>query len=234
MTYNIKYYKTGHESSELNAIKLEITKAKPDLLLLQDANNAVNGPIGALLRGWNVRALGQYAIASRLPLSDAQLGSISFLGRNHPYLRCQLMVGPQVIRVYSVHLLTPRSGLAAIKHREGISEFELETKVRLVQAQELTDDLKRESSPVILAGDFNAPLQSLVCRTVMHGRLQDAFAAAGRGYGYTYGHSLRLGQSFVRIDHIFVDPRLAVADCWTGDASGSDHRPVIADITIPQ
>jgi len=234
MTYNIKYYKTRNVDGDLSAIAKQITEAKPDLLLLQDASASLDGRIAELLRGWNVCAFGQYVIASRLPLSESHVGSISFFGHSHSYLRCQLQVGTRFISIYDVHLLTPRSGLAAIRYREGISEFESETRARLVQAGELAEDLQRETLPVIVAGDFNAPLASMVCRRATRGRLLDAFANAGRGYGYTYGHSLKFGKSFVRIDHVFVDPRLGVTDCWAGDASGSDHRPVIADIVIPR
>jgi endonuclease/exonuclease/phosphatase (EEP) superfamily protein YafD len=62
--------------------------------------------------------------------------------------------------------------------------------------------------------------------------LRDAFSTAGLGYGYTYGHGLRLGHSFVRIDHILVSRHWDVVRSWTGGAAGSDHRPVIADLVL--
>jgi endonuclease/exonuclease/phosphatase (EEP) superfamily protein YafD len=234
MTYNIKYYKTQNDEQDLKAIWTQIAAANPDILLLQDATNSEHGPLGELLRGWSICVFGQYVIASRLPLSNAQVGSISFFGQSHTYLRCQLRAGSRLIDVYNVHLLTPRFGLVSIKNFEGISDLQTETSDRLVQAHELAKDLKADTLPAIVAGDFNAPLQSIVCQTIMQDKKQDAFAAAGRGYGYTYGHSLRFRHSFVRIDHIFADSTLSVIDCWAGKADGSDHRPVIADIALPQ
>jgi endonuclease/exonuclease/phosphatase (EEP) superfamily protein YafD len=62
--------------------------------------------------------------------------------------------------------------------------------------------------------------------------LRDAFSSAGRGYGYTHGHSTRLGFSFLRIDHVLLSPEIGVADCFVGQKEASDHRPVIADLLL--
>ena len=69
-------------------------------------------------------------------------------------------------------------------------------------------------------------------RTLLALGLRDAFASAGRGYGYTYGHTLRPAFSFLRIDHVLVGPEFEVRDCFVGGDEGSDHRPVIADIAL--
>ena len=60
----------------------------------------------------------------------------------------------------------------------------------------------------------------------------DAFSIAGTGFGYTYGHSLWPGISFLRIDHVLVSPEFDVADCFTGNKQGSTHRAVVADTIL--
>jgi endonuclease/exonuclease/phosphatase (EEP) superfamily protein YafD len=229
MTYNIKY---GQRN--IQAALAEIRAAKPDLLLLQDAGRTMSRDLGSFLKDWNVRSFGQYVIASHLPLSKPEICWISFPGEQHSSLRCELAIGGRQVRVYDVHLLTPREGLSTMKEDagEGVGEMERNTSARLHQADALQAALQQERGPVILTGDLNAPEQSLVCRKLRAAGLRDAFSAAGRGYGYTYGHMLRFGHSFMRIDHIMVSPHWRVRSCWTGGAEGSDHRPVIADMVL--
>jgi endonuclease/exonuclease/phosphatase (EEP) superfamily protein YafD len=83
-----------------------------------------------------------------------------------------------------------------------------------------------------VAGDLNAPDSSVVVRSLLDTGLRDAFATAGMGYGYTWGHTLRPGVSFLRLDHILVGPEFGVADCFVGGAQASAHRPVIADLFL--
>jgi endonuclease/exonuclease/phosphatase (EEP) superfamily protein YafD len=86
--------------------------------------------------------------------------------------------------------------------------------------------------PVIVAGDLNAETDSPVVRRLLATGLRDAFSSAGRGYGYTHGHSLRLRISFLRIDHILVGPTIGVRECFPGGMDASDHRPVIATLLL--
>ena len=99
---------------------------------------------------------------------------------------------------------------------------------RLQEADELAGWLRQEHEPTLQTGHLNAPLQSLFCRLCGVG-LRDAFAEAGRGYGYTYGGYT----PYVRIDHILVSRQWQVENCSAGSAAGSDHCPVIADLTLP-
>ncbi|MEO5771746.1 MAG: hypothetical protein ABIQ29_06725, partial [Burkholderiaceae bacterium] len=64
--------------------------------------------------------------------------------------------------------------------------------------------------------------------------LHNAFSLAGRGYGYSYGHSLRWGYDFLRIDHIYVSRDIDVIDSFVAAGDASEHRPVVADLVLPQ
>jgi endonuclease/exonuclease/phosphatase (EEP) superfamily protein YafD len=76
--------------------------------------------------------------------------------------------------------------------------------------------------PRIVAGDFNAPVESRIYRDEWEG-WTNAFSAAGFGLGST-----RLnGWIRARIDHVLVDDEWKVVDAQPGRDVGSDHRPMI-------
>jgi endonuclease/exonuclease/phosphatase (EEP) superfamily protein YafD len=136
------------------------------------------------------------------------------------------------VTLYNVHLLSPRIGIVSVRHLH-VSPIKQNTADRLYEVKRLTDSLRQEEGPLILTGDLNAPVQSLVCRQLFDLGLRDAFSEAGQGYGYTYGQYTRLGYPYVRIDHIMVNAPWQVQACWIGNSTGSDHIPVIADLFLP-
>lgn len=232
MTYNVKWARRS-----ASAIAREIATARPDLLLLQDAQAVLDTEVAASLREYSIVQSGQYLVASRYPLEapeirpfpGAPLRSTAF-----EYFRCRARIGATAVSVYDVHLLTPRSGLLAVRHEgdQGLGDWESNTAARLLQAAVLAGALRAESGPVLLGGDLNAPIQSMVCQALAGAGLADAFSAAGRGYGYTYGHLLRLRHDYLRIDHLMASRHWELLDCWTGGGEGSDHRPVIAELRL--
>jgi len=227
MTYNVKW--GGRDG---NAIVRDIETFRPDLIQMQDAGGVMDGAIGKELAGWNVRTDGQYLVASRLPLAGLEARDLPFPG-SPPYhcVRYLLRVGGADVAVYDVHLLSPRAGLLSVR-RQQTEGMEGNAEQRLFEADRLADYVRAEPGPALLTGDLNAPVQSLVCRRLFGAGLRDAFSEAGFGYGYTYGAYTRVGSPFVRIDHVLVSRRWRVRHCWVGSAAGSDHCPVIADLTL--
>ncbi len=240
MTYNVKDYVALDSAGGFANIADEIARHDPDILILQDAGQIntsfEEAPVTMmpLFGNRQVYAFGQYAVASRYPLSGCHPGKISFREYAHTYVYCTVSTGFTQIDLYTAHFLTPRGGLNAVRHERlsGIEEWEQNVSDRMIQAAALAKDVRGSVRPVILAGDFNAPDSSLVVRQLVDAGVRDAFAAAGLGYGYSYGHSLRPGISFLRIDHIFVSPSIGVADCFVGGKFASPHRPVIADLLL--
>ncbi len=88
--------------------------------------------------------------------------------------------------------------------------------------------------PVILCGDFNALPSWPVCLR-LRGRLQDAQIKLNnhRPRNTWFGR-----YPCARIDHVFVDPSIEVADIEVPNTEltrvASDHLPLIADVRIPQ
>jgi endonuclease/exonuclease/phosphatase (EEP) superfamily protein YafD len=237
MTYNVKDYIALESPDGLALISDEVVRHDPDILMFQDAarlKTVAPFALKLLYGDRQVYTFGQYAVASRYPLTNCKPGKISYRGRQHTYVQCIVNTGFTQIDLYTAHFLTPREGLNAVRHERfsGIYEWEQNVADRMTQAEALAAAINSSIRPVIVAGDFNAPNSSLVVRTLLSTGIRDAFSSAGKGYGYTYGHSLRPGISFLRIDHIFVSPSIGVTDCYVGGKLASPHRPVIANLLL--
>lgn len=238
MTYNIKDYVSARRPAGLGEIALEIDRHDPDIVVMQDARRVADDDapekVLSILGDRLKFSFGQYVVASRFPLRDCGRGDIPFRGEAHTYVTCVVAANGTEFQLVTVHFITPRSGLAAVRADPlgAIGEWKENVSDRMTQAEELAWHLRSHRLPLVVAGDLNAPDTSLVVRTLLDIGLRDTFATAGVGYGHTWGHSLRPRFSFLRIDHILVGPEIAVANCFVGGAEGSEHRPVIADLYL--
>ncbi len=233
MTYNVQLW----QRANVPAIISEIREAAPDILCLQDARGASRGQVAEFLRDWHVASAGQYVIASKFPVIDSTVGDISYRGEEHSYLRARLDVAGQPITVISAHFITPRDALTVVRSdsfvTDGIPIVKTNLSDRLTQARALAGDVRGLSGPLIVAGDLNAPPPALASRMLTDAGLIDVFANSGRGYGYTFGHTLAAGLSFLRIDRILASREFFLVRAAVGSAEGADHRPVVADMVLP-
>jgi vancomycin resistance protein VanJ len=226
MTYNVKWGKRNPQ-----AIAETIRRFHPDVLVMQDSAGILSSPVQEALNGYYTKTLYQCSVASRYPILNARSLALAPDDPNYHSMQFQIRFDRRLVTIYSVHLLSPRWALLDLLKgntdilREGAQH-------RLAQANGILK-LLHPQEPTIVAGDFNSPPTSLVCRMLeQEGHLQDAFAQAGRGYGYTYGQYLLPPFPFLRIDHIFTGPQWQIHNCQTGDGIGSDHCPVVADLTL--
>jgi endonuclease/exonuclease/phosphatase family metal-dependent hydrolase len=241
MTYNIKSYRAASRRDGFDQIAEEIGGHDPDIIVMQDAHELVNSGLPqemlAVLPHRKFYSNGQYVVASRYPLRDCKPGDIAFGSGKQTYVRCTVTVAGNPVDLFVAHFITPREGLNAARHEQigGMDDWQQNFASRLTQAHKLeTDLIKRDRHrPVIVAGDLNAAEHSPVVQNLLATGLRDAFSTAGVGYGYTVGHALKPGLSFLRIDHILVSPEIGVRSCITGWRGASEHRPVIADLVLP-
>jgi endonuclease/exonuclease/phosphatase (EEP) superfamily protein YafD len=84
----------------------------------------------------------------------------------------------------------------------------------------------------VLAGDFNATFDHAALRAVLGLGYDDAARAAGKGLAWTW-RPLRLRFPRLALDHVLVDPRIAIASVELVPVSGSDHRAVVAELVLP-
>ena len=154
------------------------------------------------------------AVWSRLPLRPA--GAVPG-GFEQPTVLVDAGDGPDV-ELTAVHLMPPSSS------------------ADLVRAW--TADLAALPAPGagvlrVLAGDFNASMDHAAFRAVLDRGYRDAARAVGRAMVWTWA-PLRPRFPRLAIDHVLVDPRIAVAAVDVVAVPGSDHRSVVAELVVPR
>ncbi|WP_410813320.1 endonuclease/exonuclease/phosphatase family protein [Micromonospora sp. 067-2] len=85
----------------------------------------------------------------------------------------------------------------------------------------------------ILAGDFNATLDHSPLRALLRTGYVDAADASGQGLTGTWGPYDGDLIPPVTIDHVLVDRRIAVRSVNVYALPHTDHRPVLATLTLP-
>jgi endonuclease/exonuclease/phosphatase family metal-dependent hydrolase len=84
----------------------------------------------------------------------------------------------------------------------------------------------------VLAGDFNATYDHAALRAVRRMGWADAAQRVGRGLAWTW-RPLRLPWPRLVLDHVLIDPRIAVAAVDLERVPGSDHRSLVVDLVLP-
>ncbi|MBG0567836.1 endonuclease/exonuclease/phosphatase family protein [Actinoplanes aureus] len=90
-----------------------------------------------------------------------------------------------------------------------------------------------DSTPRILLGDFNATLDHRKLRDLIDTGYRDAADAVGKGLVASWGPYDGDLIPPVTIDHVLVDERIGVRDVEVFAVSRSDHRAVVASLTVP-
>ncbi|MET0415843.1 MAG: endonuclease/exonuclease/phosphatase family protein [Actinoplanes sp.] len=86
--------------------------------------------------------------------------------------------------------------------------------------------------PIVLLGDFNATLDHGPLRDLIGSGYRDAAHAAGAGLSRTWPEDNRFVPP-VTIDHVLADKRIGVRDVTVHPIPESDHRAIIAALTVP-
>jgi endonuclease/exonuclease/phosphatase (EEP) superfamily protein YafD len=85
----------------------------------------------------------------------------------------------------------------------------------------------------ILAGDFNATLDHAELRRLLDTGYEDAAAQVGAGLHGTWPRGRRFPPP-VTIDHVLADQRCGVRAVSVHTIPGTDHRAVLAELTLPR
>jgi vancomycin resistance protein VanJ len=97
--------------------------------------------------------------------------------------------------------------------------------------RDVLGQIEKLDDPLIVIGDFNlTDQQSMYAPLTRH--LRDAHRESGWGMGFTFTRFPNVGVPMWRIDYVFYSPDLVALRTSTGDYGGSDHRPVIAELTF--
>ncbi|WP_127543142.1 endonuclease/exonuclease/phosphatase family protein [Actinoplanes sp. OR16] len=89
-------------------------------------------------------------------------------------------------------------------------------------------------TPRILLGDFNSTLDHKLLRDLIKSGYRDAADTTGKGWIGTWGPYDGDPIPPVTIDHVLADERIGIRDVEVHGVTGSDHRAVMATLTIPE
>ena len=210
-----------------------VKSERPDVLIVNEWPSAASELCPCLPAGWHVAEHQNTAVFSRYPIKSVEkLGPDRFRKPwRAPALRCELETPSGTIYVVGLHLDTPREGLEAIRESLWNAGAQMEQMAEDRRSEsELASQMAAESiEPVIVAGDFNMPVDSTLYKRYWS-RWQNAFSTAGLGYGQT-----KFTRFFgIRIDHVLASQEWQVLTARVGPNLGGDHRPVVVDLQLKQ
>lgn len=134
-----------------------------------------------------------------------------------PQARFVVQLDGRDVAFYNIHLMPPKSGAYTVTQR--------------AQFTDLLALLRAERLPTVLCGDFNFTNASAFADELERLGFVDVHVLNGRGRGTTW---LNLGVARwlpgVRLDHIYISRGLTSPTSRVGVGTGSDHRPVTAEI----
>ena len=212
-----------------------IRKTNADIVALQECPR---DPGLSLPAGWQSVREGELIIWSRYPLQRGN--SLQALHPPHVWPResmlcCTVQTPKEALSFCTVHLPSLRYGLTTVLDRKTILSFsrrvllEQETLHRLRISGEIFRAIGALPGPVVIAGDFNMPVDSPMYQDVWAG-YENTFSEVGYGYGWTQRARYRGIPVVLRIDHVLVGAGLEASFSGVGPDIGSDHLPLITDI----
>ncbi len=155
------------------------------------------------------------ALYSRLPLREIRDVPSSLAGPL-PAGSIQPAQGPAV-SVYVVHPPPPIDGT-----RVAELAADLETIPSAGGSEQLT----------VIAGDFNSTIDNAALRDVLARGYIDAAETTGAGLIPTWPAG-RVFPPQVTVDHVLVDERASMTNTQIFNIAGSDHRAVLAELSLP-
>ncbi len=214
-----------------------LRRVDADIVALQEVTSetevALNRDLDDIYPHREIRGLGipGMALLSRFPIASVEWLELS---QGRPDLIATLDLDGEPITVMNVHPQPPRLSRSGLETRPGATE----------QFEGILEIASGVEGPLVLLGDFNiTPLHSGYAELEGLG-LIDTFGAEGVGPGFTYPARLpAIGEvdwalgllpvtPFIRIDYIWVSEHWQTESASVGKAIGSDHRPVVATVTL--
>lgn len=216
-----------HGNVRLDEFAAGLAAHEPDVLFIQEYDRRVATAVAesgladelhhtreAYAPGWSTGI----AIYSRYPLENLEV----FFITNRPVIRADITVDGRSLRVFSIHSVSPGGRWTVNPWNDGWRDY-----VEVFEA---------EAGPFLVAGDFNMTQHHRWYGELQDIGLKNCHEERGRGNATTwpYGNGRLLYRVFppIRIDHVFASAGATCISITEGEAIGSDHRPVIADIAI--
>ena len=250
MTFNCRNFQVNYDQlADVELIQDVLEMHKPDVVFLQEFHYGKK-PIKELEEMF--KSIGGYeyafpfrksdlAIFSNYPLSEKYANR--FENSTNGFQQADIEIKGNTYRIFNVHLQTnsiselahciSHYGSLKSKHTwldifQMLGRYRDATRIRVGQAEDISEKIAKSSYPVFLCGDFNDVPQSFIYRK-LGSTLTDTFSKAGQGLGITYVEKI----PWLRIDYIFAPKNLSIQKTYVGKSNFSDHRPVITHIKLP-
>jgi endonuclease/exonuclease/phosphatase (EEP) superfamily protein YafD len=204
-------------NDDIGRMRDEILKQQPDVIVFQEFRS-FHQPLLDSLRATmpfqqTCTAEGPcgLAMASRIPWTATGAIGEGEQGGNPPLIWADFTAaGKQPFRIYGVHLAWPFDPLDQAANIDWLIDY-----------------LPRTKSPYIIAGDFNLSPWSW--------KLNKLAGETGLRRHVTLALSWPMHRlfPFVLIDNVLATPGIANISWRTADRVGSDHAPLVVDLTLP-
>lgn len=210
------------DNNQFQQVIDQVENVSPDVLLIIEYSNQWHRGLKPLHAKYPYRLLQTrwhgYGIAlfSKLPLQDAQVWQLTADQTDVPALSAEVKVGDRSLRLAGLHTMSPTSSLRM--------------DLRNDQMNEIADLLAESNEPTILMGDFNCTPWSPFFKDVIG---KCGYRDSRRGQGYLASWNLDTPALFwIPIDHGLVSQEVHVHQRSVGKACGSDHRPMIIELSV--
>lgn len=207
-------------------IKKQFAEIDPDVLVVVEYDHQWHAQLQSLIDEgaypYSVRAPRWHgfgiAIFSKLPLTNSQTLQLTSDITDAPMVVAEFKVGEQPFRVAGLHAFSPTSS-----HR---------MRLRNQQMTEAVEILNQSKIPTVVLGDFNCtPWSPFLDDFQKDSGYRDS--RAGFGYHGTWCARYRW-PALIPIDHAFVSPTVHVHDRFLGAHGGSDHYPIVVDLSLTE
>lgn len=238
-------HNVGQDLPDYDHITRVIRESGADVVLLQEVTNdfiqrhwpqlqttypfQVHGPL------LSQKMVGM-GVLSRYPLHNPENFKLDQQGLVFQQ-RVEIELDHTSIAVYNIHTTFPWLYWRTSTVLPAASIPSYEDLVRRREIQGLALLLSREARPFIVAGDFNlsdfsGDYQSLASYAV------DSYAECGYGFGFTWpanrtpSVNIPVHVPLVRLDYVFHARSLRGVSASVLPATGSDHRPLLAELVF--
>ena len=219
MSHNVLADNRGYQ-----AVKKQVAKIDPDVLVVVEYDHQWHVELQSLTDDgtypYSIRAPRWHgfgiAIFSKLPLSNKRAFQLTSEITDAPMVMAEFMIGQQNFRVAALHVFSPTT----------TSRMDL----RNQQIAEAAKILKKSKTPTVVMGDFNCtPWSPFLDDFLKDSGYRDS--RSGFGYQGTWCARYRW-PALIPIDHAFVSPTVHVHDRFVGDNAGSDHYPIVVEMSL--
>lgn len=205
----------------------QVRSADPDVISILEYSGRWHSPMDCLtekyphqLRFPRWHGFG-IAMFSKYPFSKSEQLAITKEESDVPIIVANVEFGsssnPKTVRLAAVHVLSPTN--------------HFRTGLRNQQFVEVADILAKEDIPTVVMGDFNCvPWSAFIDDFLNTTNYRDS----RQGFGYHATWDSRLWPIQLPIDHAFVSKHIHVHDRYVGGFGGSDHFPIIFEISLTE